>query len=236
MEPRPQELSRPQPARILAVHVGRPALLGTLGGKDVRSAISKHRVDSATIELHQHNLDGDEQADTAVHGGPDKAIYLYPAAHYHLWRTDGYPLREGGVGENVTISGMTEDTVRIGDTCTWGGAVIQVTQPREPCYKLSMHAGDKAIIARMIDTGRCGYYARVLQPATVPTDGVLEPLARAPHDVTVAEIFRMLLAHPRTFATAGITPSRIEHAISVPELAESARRGLRKTLARLDRG
>ncbi|MBD8507684.1 MOSC domain-containing protein [Hoyosella sp. G463] len=230
MEPSP-----PQPLRIIAVHVGRPALLGTLGGKEVLSGISKHRVHAGAIELRPPNLDGDEQADTAAHGGPDKAIYLYPAEHYPLWRRDGYLLHDGGVGENLTLSGASEESIRIGDSWAWGEAIIQVTQPREPCYKLGMHAGDKSIIARMIDTGRCGFYARVLEPATVPTRGVLEPLGRAPHDVTVAEVFRMLTTPTGRLAGAGITPSRIENALRVPELAESARRGLRKALARLER-
>ncbi|WP_223114411.1 MOSC domain-containing protein [Lolliginicoccus suaedae] len=235
MENRPAQPASPRLPRIVAVRVGRPAVLGTLGGKDVRSAISKRPVDSATIGLRPHNLDGDEQADTAVHGGPDKAIYLYPAQHYPAWRADGYPLREGGVGENLTITGISEDTACIGDIWSWSDAIIQISQPREPCYKLGMHAGDKAVIVRMIDTGRCGFYARVLQPAIVPTSGPLVPHARAAHGVAVAEVFRMLTAPPGSLAAAGITSSRIEYALSIPELAESARRGLRKALARLER-
>ncbi len=158
-------------AEVTAVFVGRPRPIGEVRSRPVESAIGKARVDAATIELGETNLAGDRQADLSVHGGPDKAVYLYPRQHYAAWQDDGFAVDMGGLGENVSLAGATERDVLLGDVWRWGGALVQVSQPRAPCYKLALHAGRKDIGPRMIETGRTGWYVRVLETGTVPTSG-----------------------------------------------------------------
>ncbi|WP_407641722.1 MOSC domain-containing protein [Amycolatopsis panacis] len=154
-----------------SVYIGRPALLGHRRGLPVLSAIGKARVEQPELALSELNLDGDEQADPTVHGDVDKAVYAYPAEHYRDWRADGYEVALGDFGENLSLSGVAEDEVRIGDVWAWGEARVQVSQPRSPCFKLAMRTGRKDVVPAMIDTGRCGWYLRVLEPGTVPTSG-----------------------------------------------------------------
>ena len=101
--------------RVTAVHVGRPRTIGERRGRPVESAIAKARVEVPAVHLDTTNLVGDRQADLSVHGGPDKAVYVYATEHYPAWRADGFAVEVGGLGENVALAGATERDVLLGD-------------------------------------------------------------------------------------------------------------------------
>lgn len=171
------------------VFVGRPSVLGVRREAPVYSAISKSRVEAPSLKLDEINLAGDDQADRAVHGGVDKAVYVYPARHYAAWSELGFEAAAGDFGENLSVTGADEHEVRIGDVWAWGDALVQVSQPRSPCFKLAMKTGRKDVIPAMIDSGRSGWYLRVLRPGEVPTSGQMTLEERDPVNPTVAEVY-----------------------------------------------
>jgi MOSC domain-containing protein YiiM len=120
------------------------------------------------IRLRPHQLDGDGQADRTVHGGWDKAVYVYPSEHYAFWRIElpGLRLPYGSFGENFTTEGLEESTVYIGDQFSIGSAVVEVTQPRMPCYKLGVRFGRLDMPQRFHASGRCGFYLAVVAKVT----------------------------------------------------------------------
>ena len=195
---------------LLAVNVGRPAPLAN----GVVSAIRKQRVEAgAWLALSEMNLAGDAQADLRVHGGPDKAVYAYPSEHLALWRAElGQPLDDAApFGENLSTAGATEGDVVVGERWAWGDAVLEVCQPRWPCPKLIIYRGAE-VAERLADTGRSGWYLRVLQQGRVPVDGPVEVLER-PDAPTVLDCF---LA--RTDLHHG-NPARAEAVVGAPALA-----------------
>lgn len=217
---------------VLAVFVGRPSVLGSLGDKPVLSGFVKRPVTSSEVELARENLDGDEQADLTVHGGPDKAVYVYPVEHYPGWNADGFALSVGEVGENVSVRGADESQVRVGDRWAWGTAELQVSQPRSPCYKLGMRVGRKEIIPAMLTSVRCGWYLRVLRPGRVPTSGSMTLLDRDPQAPTIADLHAA--AHYRPAPGQHEDYRRlVEYALARPDLAGSWQAMLQNRLQRL---
>jgi MOSC domain-containing protein YiiM len=200
--------------RVLETRVGRPQALGS---RDTTSAIAKEPVGAAPISLDVINLAGDDQADRTVHGGPDKAVYSYPAEHAIAWQADGFAITPGGVGENVVTEGAREPDVCIGDVFTWGDARLQISQPRAPCFKLSLHTGRKDVGPRMITTGRSGWYLRVLEPATVDPHGVLVLVDRVDAAPTVFECFAVMFPGFRTEADE---PALVRRVLGTPALSE----------------
>ncbi|HET6286278.1 MAG TPA: MOSC domain-containing protein [Amycolatopsis sp.] len=171
------------------VFVGRPSVLGTKRDVPVYSAIAKSRVEAPFLRLDEINLAGDDQADRTVHGGVDKAVYVYPATHYAAWSEQGFPVVAGDFGENASVTGVDEYDVRVGDVWAWGDALVQVSQPRTPCFKLAMKTGRKDVIPAMIDSGRSGWYLRVLRTGEVPTAGRMTLEERDPVNPTIAEVY-----------------------------------------------
>lgn len=209
---------------LVSVNVAEPEVLGLRRGKPVMSAIKKrHIVSGGTLLLTPLNLTGDRQADPRVHGGPDKAVYAYPAEHLPNWNDELHPpepFGPGAFGENLTTSGWTEATVRIGDVWAWGEARLQVCQPRYPCFKLAMATQRFDIGKRMLETLRNGWYLRVLEPGEVPVAGPIAVIERGPGDATVREAVLALLPHgSRELA---------ERIAAMPALAASWRRMLRE--------
>ena len=150
-----------------SVQVGRVAPLGPDG---VPSGFVKHAT-RQRVEVRGLGLAGDEQADLTVHGGPEKAVYGYAMRHYPIWRTE-YPehgdiLVPGAFGENLTIDGLTEDDICVGDVHRVGSAVLQVCQPRQPCFKFALHFNDNRLPKAMVKSGRAGWYYRMLEPGTL---------------------------------------------------------------------
>lgn len=141
------------------------------------------------------NLAGDRQADLSVHGGVDKAVYAYPAEHYAAWAEElGRDDLEPGVffGENLTIEGLREDDVSIGDTLRTGTVLLEVSQPRVPCYKLAIRIGDPAFAKPFLASGRTGYYLRVLREGTVAAGDAVTLETRAERSMSVREVAALL--------------------------------------------
>jgi MOSC domain-containing protein YiiM len=153
--------------RVISVNVGRARVL-RWNGVDTRTAFAKSAV-PGRVAVGPLGLDGDEQADRTVHGGPRKAVYVYPAGHYPAWedelRVAG--LAPGSFGENLTVADVTEETVRIGDEFRAGSAVLEVTQPRFPCVKLNVRFQRDDLVRRFARSLRTGFYARVVVPGSV---------------------------------------------------------------------
>jgi MOSC domain-containing protein YiiM len=165
-------------AIIRAVHVGRVA---PLGPDSVPSGFFKQPV-AGRVGVGELGLTGDEQADKSVHGGPDKAVYAYPTEAYAAW-IDDFPARRrtlvaGGMGENLATAGLSEDDVHIGDVLRIGTATLQVTQPRQPCFKLALYHREPKMVRRMTETARCGWYLRVLEPGALGVGDRIQMIER----------------------------------------------------------
>jgi len=154
-------------ATLVSIQIGRVTPLGPDG---VPSGFVKSAIDEA-VEVTQVGLVGDEQADLTVHGGPEKAVYAYPAAHHRAWALD-YPHHAarfvaGGLGENLTIEGWTEADLCVGDVHAIGSVRLQVCQPRQPCFKFALRFDDNMLPKAMVRNGRAGWYYRVIEPGTI---------------------------------------------------------------------
>lgn len=150
--------------RLLSVNVGMPREIGRLHGEPVLSGIAKAPLSLSTVFVGPTNIDGDGQADLSVHGGEDKAVYCYPADHWPWWeREKAFPCRPAAFGENLTVEGADETEVAIGDRFRWGEVVLEVSQPRAPCFKFAIFANRADAPALMTASGRTGWYFRVIQ-------------------------------------------------------------------------
>jgi MOSC domain-containing protein YiiM len=174
------------PFTVLSVNVGLPRTV-EWEGASVRTSIFKKPVQGA-VRIRQHNLAGDEQADLSVHGGTHKAVYLYPSEHYAYWRADLGDLESGAFGENLTTTGLTEDSLRIGDRLRVGTAELVVTQPRLPCFKLGIRFGRADMVKRFLRSGRTGFYLAVECEGDVRAGDAITVVERAAESVTVAEV------------------------------------------------
>jgi MOSC domain-containing protein YiiM len=177
--------------KILSINVGLPREV-PWKGRVVTTGIFKEPVDGRVM-MRTTNLDGDGQADLSVHGGPTKAVCLYPGEHYEYWRTElpDMNLPWGMFGENLTTDGLLEDTVSIGDRFRIGSAEVMVTEPRMPCYKLGIKFGRDDIIKLFLASRRPGFYLAVLREGDVGAGDAIELIGRDENNVTVAEAFRM---------------------------------------------
>ncbi len=211
---------------LQSVRVAQPHTIGTRrSGEQVRSAIAKQPVAADELYLTELNLAGDRQADLTVHGGPDKAVYVYPANHLPLWNGNlGTAFAAGTFGENLTIAGVDEGDTRIGDLWSWGDALLEVSQPRSPCYKLAMITGYPTVGRRMAESGWTGWYLRVLRPGTVPVAGPILIVERHPAGVTILDAHRA--------SQPGASPREIERVLAVEPLAAMWRSALEDRLGR----
>jgi MOSC domain-containing protein YiiM len=212
---------------LVSVNVAQPEVIGLHRGKPVMSAIKKRPVTGVNVlTLTTTNLAGDRQGDLRVHGGPFKAVYAYPSEHIPVWNeelTPDLPYGAGSFGENLTTGGWLESDVRIGDVWTWGTAVLQVCQPRYPCFKLAMATGRPIAGKRMLETLRNGWYLRVLEPGEVPLAGPIIVTERGDADATVRDAVRALLpGSPRELS---------ERFAALPTLAPRWREMIQETLA-----
>ena len=161
-------------------------------GHEVRTGIFKEPVDGPVM-MRRLNLDGDRQADLTVHGGPAKAVYAYPSEHYPLWKSElpGMVLPWGMFGENLTTEGMNEETTNIGDKFQIGEAIVMVTQPRTPCYKLAVKFDRDDILKRLLGNGRSGFYFSVEQQGVVQTGDIIEKIHEDAEKISVADFNRL---------------------------------------------
>jgi len=175
--------------KLISINVGLPREI-VHQGRAVSTGIFKEPV-AGPVFLRQLNLDGDRQADLRVHGGADKAAYLYPFEHYAFWaaETGRNDFVYGQFGENFTVTGLLEDDVCIGDVLQIGAARVQVSQPRSPCFKLGIRMGDDQFPARFAAANRTGFYLRVLEEGVVQAGDAIQRLERAANSMSVREIF-----------------------------------------------
>ena len=177
--------------KVISLNVGLPRLT-MYKGETINTGIFKQPVED-TVALRKLNLDGDRQADLAVHGGPFKAVYGYPSEHYEFWRKElpGTQLPWGMFGENFTTEGLFEQHLHIGDRLQIGTAQIVVRQPRLPCYKLAAKFHRSDIVPRFLRSGRSGFYFSVEQEGTVAASNEFTFLSRDPQGITIAEMNRL---------------------------------------------
>jgi len=179
--------------RIVSVNVGMPRET-VWQGMTVRTGILKEPI-PGPVMINKLNLLGDGQADLRVHGGEQKAVYAYPAEHYEYWRSalPEVSFTWGYFGENLTIQGLEEKTLCIGDRLRIGAAVLRVTQPRMPCYKLALRFDRDDMIKRFLISGRSGFYLAVAEPGEVAAGSEVEILSRDPNRVRVSDIVQLYL-------------------------------------------
>jgi MOSC domain-containing protein YiiM len=176
--------------KIISLNVGLPRTVSARD-REVTTGIFKSPV-PGPVMLRRLNLDGDRQADLENHGGRNKAVYAYPSEHYEFWRGElpGMDLPWGIFGENLTIEGLMEDAACIGDHFRIGEAVVAVSQPRIPCYKLGFRFGRDDIVKRFLASGRSGIYFSVVEEGMVKAGDAIERIHRNEHGISVAEINR----------------------------------------------
>jgi len=204
--------------QLLSISVGLPREV-QWRGKTVRTSIFKAAV-ARRVRVGRLNLEGDQQSDLSVHGGPEKAVYVYPAEHYAFWRAD---LPWGAFGENFTTEGMLEDAVHIGDRLRAGSAEFVVTQPRMPCFKLGIRFGRPDMVKRFQRSCRTGFYLAVLREGEVTAGDPLELVAQGEHGVTVADVVGLYMADVAN-------QDLLRRATELPALPEGWRDYFRKRL------
>src|SRR4051812_46089225 len=176
--------------RVVSLNVGLPREV-EWEGQAVLTSIFKEPVERR-LRVSTLNFEGDEQSDLTVHGGVDKAVYVYPSEHYGEWRRElpGVEFPRAVFGENLTTEGLGED-VRIGDRFRIGTAGFVVTQPRLPCYKLGIRFGRMDMLKRMLSSGRSGFYFTVTTEGEVVAGDAIEPIERLVEGLTVADVVRL---------------------------------------------
>src|SRR3954453_3605094 len=177
---------------VESVNVGLPRDV-EVGGHTVRTAIWKAPV-AGRVPVRGVNLEGDDQADRTVHGGPDKAVYAYGAQDTDWWETQlGVTLGPGAFGENLTVRGIPVSDAVIGERWAIGSTLLEVAQPRLPCFKLGLRMGDPRFLKRFAGAGRPGAYLRVIREGDLGAGDAIEVISRPAHGVTSALVSRALL-------------------------------------------
>ena len=200
--------------KLISVNVGLPQVVIS-NGDAVSTGIFKEAV-AGRVMLRTLNLDGDRQADLSVHGGPSKAVYAYPSEHYEYWKRElpEMKLPWGMFGENFTTEGLFESELNIGDKFHVGSAVVMVTEPRMPCYKLGIKFGRPDIVKRFLASERTGFYFAVLQEGEVGARDPIDPIERSKDSVRVSDI---TLLYTREKRNVGL----LRRAMEVEALPES---------------
>ncbi len=208
---------------LVSVNAGLPREVDWRGRR-VRSSIWKTPV-AGRVRVSRLNVEGDQQSDLSVHGGPDKAVYAYPSEHYEYWRRElpGAELGWAAFGENFTTVGLLEHDVRIGDRLRAGSAEFVVTQPRMPCCKLAVRFGRDDMVKRFLASGRTGFYLAVVAEGEVGAGDAIDFTGRDDHGVTVADIAAL-------YTDDADNQRVLQRAVDLPALPESWRDYLRKRL------
>ena len=177
--------------RVVSVNVGMPRQVETPRGI-VLTSIFKSPVEGR-VAVRRHNLEGDRQADLSVHGGPNKAVYAYSSEHYPYWaqQLPDTDLPFGKFGENLTTTGLTEEQAYIGDQFRIGSAILRVTQPRMPCFKLALRFERADMIKRFWKSGRSGIYFAIVQEGELGSGDDMELVVEHPARVAVADVVRV---------------------------------------------
>jgi len=213
--------------KIISLNVAIPRTV-TWKGHEVSTGIFKEPVEGPVM-LRRLNLDGDRQADLTVHGGPAKAVYAYPSEHYPLWKSElsEMLLPWGMFGENLTTEGMIEDEIHIGDKFQIGEAVLMVTQPRIPCYKLALKFQRDDMLKRMLTNGRSGFYFAVVQQGALQAGDAIQKIHEGPERISVTDVNTL-------YRDGGKDANLLKRAANLEALPESWRDYLREELKSLE--
>ena len=214
--------------KIISVNVGLPRLV-LRNDEPVSTGIFKEPV-AGRVMMRTLNLDGDRQSDLSVHGGPLKAVYVYPSEHYDFWKQElpEMELPWGVFGENLTTTGLLETEVNIGDKFRVGAAEVMVTQPRMPCYKLGIRFGRADIIKRFLMSERSGFYLSVLKEGEVGAGDEFQLLEKNTSGVRVVDVTRL-------YSSDKDDVDLMRRAIATEALPESWRDYLRRRLNNVGR-
>jgi MOSC domain-containing protein YiiM len=177
--------------RIVSINIGQPREMKARNRK-VLTSIFKTPV-QGKVALRRYNVQGDQQSDLSVHGGPSKAVYSYSFEHYPFWAAQlpGTPLPVGAFGENLTTEGMLEEVVHIGDVFLAGSAILKATQPRMPCFKLAIRMNRSDMVKKFWASGRSGIYFSIVEEGQFESGDRIEPVESDPRRVSVADVVRL---------------------------------------------
>ncbi len=206
--------------KIISTNIGEPKMVNW-HGKEVKTGIFKYPVNQPVF-LGTEDVENDHVIDRRYHGGTDKACYLYSADHYEYWQKL-YPELEmpwGIFGENLTVEGLNEVQINIGDIFKIGEAVVQAAQPRQPCFKLEFRFNNDKIVQQFIDSGYSGVYVRVLEEGKVKTGDSME-LTERKNTLSVQKVYELIY-------TSEFQKEAIDQAVNNPLIAESCRKDLLK--------
>ena len=209
--------------KIVSTNIAKPTTI-LWNGQNIQTGIYKTPVDEP-VYLGKEIVKGDEVSDRHVHGGEFKACYLFSEKHYPYWK-NLYPNLDwkwGMFGENLTVSDLDESKIMVGDIYKIGEAIVQVTQPREPCFKFGVKFGTQKVLKQFIDYGYPGTYVRVLHEGFVRVNDSLELIERSRPSLSVKDLFDLLFLKPKNKALLKI-------AISSKSLPERKRQELSKLL------
>jgi MOSC domain-containing protein YiiM len=192
--------------RLLSVNVGRPQQVSVRRGRPVMSAIGKAPV-AGRVRVAGVNVEGDDQADRRVHGGPDKAVYAYAREDALWWAARlGREVPPGIFGENLTVEGVDVSGAVIGERWRIGTVELQVCQPRLPCFKLGLRFGDPQMVKLFAQAGRPGAYLRILAEGELGAGDLVDISDRPAHAVTIARVSRAIMLDESELATAAAAP------------------------------
>jgi MOSC domain-containing protein YiiM len=181
---------------ILSVNLGRLERI-PLQDRMIKTGIYKFPV-AGPVQVTKEGLVGDTQVDRKNHGGPDKAIYVYTEENYQHWATARGEANygHGHFGENLTVNGLEDHAVYIGDIFSAGETILQITQPRVPCFKLGLKFGDPDFVSTFLTSGRTGFYLRVIQEGMIRSGDTIQLLSQDSRSVAVNNAMRALIKHP----------------------------------------
>ena len=192
--------------RVVSINVGHAAQLDVRRGRAVMSAIGKAPV-SGRVRIAGVNVEGDDQADRRVHGGPDKAVYAYASEDTAWWSARlARPLGPGVFGENLTLEGVDVTGAVIGERWRIGTVELQVCQPRLPCFKLGLRFGDPQMLRRFAEAGRPGAYLRIVTEGELEARDLVDISARPSHGLTVGLVARAIMLDETLLAEAATAP------------------------------
>jgi len=206
---------------IISTNIGEPVTVEWRGDK-VQTGIFKFGVETPVF-LGREDVLNDHVLNRKYHGGVDKACYLYSADHYPFWKKkySENVWQWGMFGENLTVRGLNESEIRIGDIYQVGGAVIQVSQPRQPCFKLGIRFENQAIVEDFWESSFPGVYVRVIESGNITTGDVMVLIKRNEESLSVSQVFSI-------FSRNRTDQELILKALQEPHLADSCRRDIQK--------
>ena len=206
--------------KIISTNIGQPRVINWKG-KEVKTGIFKYPVNQPVF-LGTEDVDNDHVIDRRYHGGIDKACYLYSTDHYGYWQKlyPGLEMPWGIFGENLSVEGLHEAEINIGDILKIGEAVVQATQPRQPCFKLEFRFNDYRIVRQFIDSGFSGVYVRVLEKGNVNTGDTMQLIERK-QSLSIQKVFELIY-------TEKFQKEAVLQAINDPFIAASCRKDLLK--------